>query len=1175
MPAVPLILVGAAATGVAATIGTAVAATLVGATVSGIAATAIGTGLIAGTLTAVQGGSVSDVLKSAVIGGVATYVGGYAGDFVGSSVASATGSALAGTIAGNVASGIAQSVVRGGDIEQGIIGGLAASAGAVLGNIPGFSGLPKPVQAAVTATARTAVTGGDIPAAVAQSLITSTGILDKALSSIPGADTVIADSKNKDAVQLVTGTLSGALTAALQGKDVSAAAQRALVNASADILAKNLFDGIARERLNKEIAAAQANYTSAQKAQADLKTNYDSQNYYVEKYNEVVNNVKSMGSEHERLVKDYNDKKAVWQAKADAGDIEGANAYVEEVNAAAKAADEYVKTYNKYWEDNKGNLDTYKAKIDELQAAFPELETKYNDATKSLETSSMAIGKDVGTFTDNSNQAFVKALDPNFDAAQYKSINGLGEDVDAYEHYLSTGMTQGLITNDKDKTIAAESAKFKSATGVDLPEYIVERARTTSNANRDAVIKDYVDGTLADKSAYEATKAKAAESVMKAYEQAGYSQKQIDYLISSGAAGTFVNQIMNEQRGSVEQLRDYAKAVGEAKGTDSAEYKAAYKDALGAMADYGGYGVTKGAAGEFVSTEYGKLDPNTLVPVTKDRAWIDPVTGRLHVEITGVGSSQQMKPLSELGDYSALWSKGKSANPPAGGGSSVFGDGSGASMGLFGGLQLVAVDDKSGDTSAKLYDAGNGFALIAYSDGTGRVVNRNTDEVIWLEPADTQKILEQVPQAKPANTPPTPVDITKPPPNFSTAAANVASAVSEAINEGQTTSTAASSSGGGATSGGATAGGYTWSNLSGGTTSGGATSGGTTSGGATSGGSASAGVTSPNTALTADQQTAYNSLTSGQKLIFDQLLRQNVDITTAIGTAQKATNLQLSGLSSQMQSAYEGLSEGQKALVNQLSQQGVDVTSAIIRAQNLTADQIAGLSEQTKTQYNNLTAGQKAIVDQLSQQGIDLTSAIIRAQNTTGEQIAGVAGQVGDLSKQVTGLSTDLQSKYISLTQGQKDLADQLAKQGVDLGTAIATAAAATEQGFQNVYGQMATNQTATEKAIADTAAATQAKAAAEAAATRQAQAASALQTQRLGNLNSLTQMLMQSPDVAGQQVTVKAADPSKIGYIYDWSSIFANPSQQQMFVTPYAQGGAVRGELDEVNDELLKLLRG
>ena len=96
-----------------------------------------------------------------------------------------------------------------------------------------------------------------------------------------------------------------------------------------------------------------------------------------------------------------------------------------------------------------------------------------------------------------------------------------------------------------------------------------------------------------------------------------------------------------------------------------------------------------------------------------------------------------------------------------------------------------------------------------------------------------------------------------------------------------------------------------------------------------------------------------------------------------------------------------------------------------------------------------------------------------------------------------------------------------------------------------------------------------------EAARTRATQEQAALKTQRLGNLNTMMQMLGQSPDIEGQQVTVKAADPAKIGYIYDWSSIFANPAQQQMFVTPYAQGGAVRSETDDVNDELLKILRG
>lgn len=458
MPVAAVVLVAAAATGVAATIGTAVAATLIGATVSTAAATAIGTGIIAGGLTAAQGGSVSDVLKSAVVGGVATYVGGYVGDVVGTSVASATGSTLAGTIVGNVASGVAQAVVRGQDLETGAIAGLASSAGTVLGNIPGFKDLPKPVQAAVTATARAAVTGGNVPSAVAQSLITSTGILDSAIKSIPGSSTVLADTANKDVVQLVTGTLSGALTAALQNKNVGEAAQRALINTSADILAKNLFDGIAREQLKKDVAATQAKYNTAQDAQKALQSNYESQTYYAEKYNAIVNTVKGMGTEHERLVKDYNDKRATWQQMVDSGDTAGANAYVENVNAAAKAADDYVAKYNKYWEDNKGTLETYKTKLEELKTAYTPLEKTFTDASKTLQDASTALGKNVGTFTDNSNQAFVSALDPNFNAAQYRAINNLGADVDVYEHYLSTGMFQGLATNDKaaEPYLAAE-----------------------------------------------------------------------------------------------------------------------------------------------------------------------------------------------------------------------------------------------------------------------------------------------------------------------------------------------------------------------------------------------------------------------------------------------------------------------------------------------------------------------------------------------------------------------------------------------------------------------------------------------------------------------------------------------------------------------------------------------
>jgi hypothetical protein len=91
----------------------------------------------------------------------------------------------------------------------------------------------------------------------------------------------------------------------------------------------------------------------------------------------------------------------------------------------------------------------------------------------------------------------------------------------------------------------------------------------------------------------------------------------------------------------------------------------------------------------------------------------------------------------------------------------------------------------------------------------------------------------------------------------------------------------------------------------------------------------------------------------------------------------------------------------------------------------------------------------------------------------------------------------------------------------------------------------------------------------------RQTQAALRTSQQRQ-NVSQLYNFLQMEPGFgptggtgAGQ---VKAPDPAKIGYIYDWSSIFANPQQERMFISPYAEGGAVEYE---VTDELLKILRG
>ena len=122
MPAVPII---AAVASVPAAIGAA-AATAVGlGTVSAVAATAIGSGIIAGGITAVQGGDISDVLESAVVGGVTSFVGGTVANAVGNTVAAATGSQIAGSAAGSAAGTLA----TGGNVEQALTSGLLSGIG--------------------------------------------------------------------------------------------------------------------------------------------------------------------------------------------------------------------------------------------------------------------------------------------------------------------------------------------------------------------------------------------------------------------------------------------------------------------------------------------------------------------------------------------------------------------------------------------------------------------------------------------------------------------------------------------------------------------------------------------------------------------------------------------------------------------------------------------------------------------------------------------------------------------------------------------------------------------------------------------------------------------------------------------------------------------------------------
>lgn len=386
MPAAPIIVAVAVGSGAAAAIGGAVGAAIIGSAISATAATAIGAGIVAGTITAVQGGDASDVLKSAVLGGVTSYAGGLVGDYVGAAVAEATGSQLAGTVIGNVSSGITKAVITGQDIETGVLSGLAASVPGALKEIPGFSELPKAAQNAIVASASTAVAGGDVENALVNSIIMSSNIVGKAVSSIPEANEYFKQPENADTFRVLSATVNSALSASIQGKPVSAAVNKALINTTASVLQKAIDGGI-----NTEIAAAKQKYVDAQAAENLLKGNIENYEAARTKYNAIAEQLQSKSKARQEAIDEYEAFKL--EHEQGQGDLstDQLNKIADQANAALTRANKITEDLNKYYEDNKDNLTKYKADVDKYAELQPKLEEKYNTAVGELDTASKAI----------------------------------------------------------------------------------------------------------------------------------------------------------------------------------------------------------------------------------------------------------------------------------------------------------------------------------------------------------------------------------------------------------------------------------------------------------------------------------------------------------------------------------------------------------------------------------------------------------------------------------------------------------------------------------------------------------------------------------------------------------------------------------------------------------------
>ena len=423
MPAAPVIIAVAVGSGAAAVVGGAIGAAIVGSAISTVAATAIGAGVVAGTITAVSGGSASDVLKSAVIGGASSYAGGLVGDYVGSAIAEATGSKLAGTIVGNVSSGITKSVITGQDIETGVVSGLVASLPVTLKEIPGFTELPKAAQNAIIASAATAATGGDVENALVNSLVMSSNLVGKAVSSIPEADAYFRKAENADAFRVLSATVNSALSASIQGKPVNAAVNKALINTTASVLQKAIDGGI-----EKTVTDAKSKYTTAQKAETALKANIDKYEEARGKYNAIAGEIKTKQDLRQKYIDEFEKYKADHEKNQGKLSTEELNKIADKANAALKNANTTTDDLNKYYENNKKSLDTYKTDMAKYEKLMPDLEKTYNTAVDNLDTASKAIvekNKEIAAEVDKEVKSTVKDYIAGAGSGTYNEKTGV------------------------------------------------------------------------------------------------------------------------------------------------------------------------------------------------------------------------------------------------------------------------------------------------------------------------------------------------------------------------------------------------------------------------------------------------------------------------------------------------------------------------------------------------------------------------------------------------------------------------------------------------------------------------------------------------------------------------------------------------------------------------------
>ena len=505
--------------------------------------------LIEGADVAQNGGDIGDILEATAKAYVAQQVGSYAGQYAGEAAAAAGTRETAATILGTASGQAASAAVLGEDPVQAFItGGIKAGVQAGLGYID--EKLTEATQGDGTDTGGGTGTGGgttvgDAVGDAADAVSDATSFLDE----YPTVKNVLADSleaaltgkditgdvvmgavlKGKITAETVktyldtdsslseselaalTTTIQNVTNATFSGADVSDTLYGSInaygkqeLNKIIDKSVKNTIDKVRGTYQEVEATATKldeenANYTAIAQRYNGYVAELDRRIGIRDGKLATVNNLR----EQLKAASGYTDSAGEDRYRSILADY---NAAVNDFNAYSQQTDAY------YSQTFKPSTDTLKAELDTKATLITNLTNQYETQKDSLISAGDQLDDELIPVADAVQNTFVRAMTGDeFNAAEYRAVNGLGDmsDADTAYHWLTTGKDQNLPVNQAQYNKELDNALVSSMTGTlealglnvtdlspDQLKFLREQTLSYGNGNLQSV-RDIENGSAA------------------------------------------------------------------------------------------------------------------------------------------------------------------------------------------------------------------------------------------------------------------------------------------------------------------------------------------------------------------------------------------------------------------------------------------------------------------------------------------------------------------------------------------------------------------------------------------------------------------------------------------------------------------------------------------------------